>query len=628
MPRSFRRPFGALSVVLSLLLGTLTACGGRSAPTPQATLSAYVAAWQRQQWPAMASLAHAPPADFVTVHTAAWSTLGVTAAQFQPGRVTAHGATASAPLQTTLTLSGFGPLVLRSTVALSKVGGRWLVDWSPRTIADQLGPGDTFAVTRAWPSRAAVLGAGGASLTPTTPLVTVGLVGTRMTDPTGLSQQLVAAGLPPPAVTAAITRAQQYPTQFTPIVTIPQAQYLAIKAAIYPLPGTAFETTQGQQPLTPDLAAHLVGHIGAITAQQLKALGAPYTASDSVGQNGLQQVYERQLAGSPATTVSVVDAGGHAVVTLGTHPGKPGQPVQTTVSPQVQQTAEAALDGVAQPAAIVVLQASTGNVLASVSRPTSQAFDLALDGQVPPGSTFKVITTAALLGNGDKPSTPATCPPVIDVGGKAFTNYEKESAAQLSLEQAFTVSCNTAFIGLAQQRALTAAQFSSTARMFGMGVPFDMGLPAYGGQVGSPSTPVELAATAIGQGQVLVSPLVMATVAATVDSGALHAPRLVTSLPVSAPVPVAVPVVSSLRTLMGQVVTSPSGTAAGAGLPAGTFGKTGTAEFGAGATPATHAWFIGFRGDVAFAVLVYGGGVGGQVAAPIAAKLLKALPNS
>ena len=80
--------------------------------------------------------------------------------------------------------------------------------------------------------------------------------------------------------------------------------------------------------------------------------------------------------------------------------------------------------------------------------------------------------------------------------------------------------------------------------------------------------------------------------------------------------------------MMQAVVDSPQGTAAGAGLPPGTFGKTGTAEFGTASPPQTHAWFIGYRGDIAFAVLVVGGGIGGKVAAPIAARFLDAVGSS
>ena len=79
---------------------------------------------------------------------------------------------------------------------------------------------------------------------------------------------------------------------------------------------------------------------------------------------------------------------------------------------------------------------------------------------------------------------------------------------------------------------------------------------------------------------------------------------------------------------MASVVQS-GGTAAGAGLPSGTFGKTGTAEFGNGNPPPTHAWFIGYRGNIAFAVIVEGGGVGGRVAAPLAAQASSnALPRA
>lgn len=120
-------------------------------------------------------------------------------------------------------------------------------------------------------------------------------------------------------------------------------------------------------------------------------------------------------------------------------------------------------------------------------------------------------------------------------------------------------------------------------------------------------------------------PLALATMAAAVDSGALHPPRLVSGAPddTAPPQPLNPAVAAALRPMMAAVVTS--GTASGAGLPAGTYGKTGTAEFGNANPPATHAWFLGYRGDLAFAVVVYGGGVGGAVAAPLAARLLKAL---
>jgi cell division protein FtsI/penicillin-binding protein 2 len=119
----------------------------------------------------------------------------------------------------------------------------------------------------------------------------------------------------------------------------------------------------------------------------------------------------------------------------------------------------------------------------------------------------------------------------------------------------------------------------------------------------------------------------MASVAATVAAGAWHAPRLVTGAPNDsvAPQPLDPGVAAGLQDMTAAVVSR--GTASAAGLPPGTHGKTGTAEFGPGNPPQTHAWFVGYRGDIAFAVLVPGGGVGGEVAAPFAARFLSALPS-
>jgi cell division protein FtsI/penicillin-binding protein 2 len=116
----------------------------------------------------------------------------------------------------------------------------------------------------------------------------------------------------------------------------------------------------------------------------------------------------------------------------------------------------------------------------------------------------------------------------------------------------------------------------------------------------------------------------MASVAAAVASGAWRQPFVVGSAKVSHALPSNV--TATLRTFMTGVVER--GTAAGVGLPAGTAGKTGTAEYGTappGGSPPTHAWFIGFRGTTAFAVVVEGGGFGGEVAAPIAATFLNAI---
>ena len=272
------------------------------------------------------------------------------------------------------------------------------------------------------------------------------------------------------------------------------------------------------------------------------------------------------------------------------------------------------------------MRASTGQVLADVSVPAAYQFDQGLSGAFPPGSTFKVITATALIEKGLTPASPASCPPSLIVDGESFHNAEGDAPTS-DLAGAFAESCNTAFIELAtadlQLSSLPAAAFG-----YDVGVTPEMGMPAFGGQVPTPTDTAGLAQTAIGQARVVVSPLVMAMVAAAVDTGTVRAPRLVTGAPDdSAPGrPLPPGVVSGLQQMMALVVTA--GTAAGTGLPAGTHAKTGTAEYGTGSPQPTDAWLIGYRGDVAFAMVLQGTGNGGPTDGPIIARFLAALGSA
>ncbi len=621
-PRAVIASLGAAA----MLGGTLGACGGPAVPKPEATIGAYLQAWSAKRYPAMATLVDRPPAAFADTHTQVLAQLKVTDATYQAGVANRRGSDASAPLTSHLKIPGAGVVDLHTTLTLHLVHNKWLVEWTPATVVPGLTPGEHLAVTTTWPGRAPVLGAGGMALTPSTQTVSVGLTGSRLKDPNRVSAALVAAGFDLATVARAISDATANPSRFTTVATIPQDRYAQIAGSIYSLPGTSFTTTNSETTITADLAAHIVGDVRPITAEQLKNLGAPYGPSSMVGLNGIEAAYERQLAGTPALTINLVAATGTTVSTVASRPPVPGRPVQTTIDPTVERAAENALGG-PQQAAFVAIRPSTGEILASVSRPTASGFNLAFEGAVPPGSTFKVMTTDALLASGLQPSATLTCPPTISVGGRSFHNSEGEAAPTLTFEQAFAKSCNTAFIGAT--RTLPDPALPEAAARFGVGTTFNLGLPAYSGKVPTPASDDVKAASTIGQGQITVSPLAMAVVAATAASGTLHAPRLVAGTPDDTvpPAPVDPAIIAALHTFMAGVV-APGGTAGGAHLPAGTFGKTGTAEFGSGPTLPTHAWFIGFRGDLAFAVFVYGGGVGGAVAAPLAAKFLAALPAS
>lgn len=603
----------------AVLIGPLlSACS--SGPSPQTTASAYLAAWTKQDWTAMRQLAASPPANFVSVNAAAFTDLGVRKASFGGGTLQTSGATAQEPVTERLELAGLGTITVKSTLHLVQRSGQWLANWSPATIAPPLRPGGRLSLQTTWPTRAPVLGAGGTALTAQAQLVTIGVEGLLVKNAASLSAALIKAGATAQQANSAITAAKANPTYFEPVFTVSRARYEQLKPALYPLPGTVFQATTAQDAVTPGLTTGLVGTVGPVTADELRTLGASYNAQSVVGQTGLEQAAERHLAGLPAATVTVVSASGARLATLATLPAHSGTPVQTTIDPNVQRAAEAALAGEKKSASLVAVNAKTGAVLA-VANTGAAGFDQALNGAFPPGSTFKVITSTALINHGLTPSSAASCPTTVTVNGEVFHNAGAEAPVR-DLLHAFAESCNTAFIGLAT-RNLTVPDFPATAAMFGLGKTPQMGLPAFGGSVPQPASQADLAATSIGQGRVLVSPLNMAMVAAAAGTGTARAPRLVAGAADDSAAARTLPqaVVPDLHQMMAQVVAS--GTAAGQGLPAGTYAKTGTAEYGTSAPLKIDAWLMGFKGDIAFAVLVVNaGGDGGPTDGPIAAKFL------
>ena len=463
MSRARRYPLPALLATL-LSAGLLVSCS--STPGPQATADAYLAAWARQDWPAMQKLTSSPPADFTAVNQAAFRDLTVRQASFTAGAIHAGQSAASAPVTERLTLAGLGTITIRSALHLVLSQGTWLVKWSPATIAPPLRAGDQLSLRTAWPARAAVLGANGTPLTSQGQVVTIGVEGSRITHAAALKSALTAAGAPAAATDRAIAAARAHPTYFEPVFTVSRARYTQLEPTLYPLPGTVFQAGTALSTLTPGLSDGLVGTTGPVTAEQLSRLGAPYTAQDTVGQTGLEQAAEPQLAGTPGATVSVVSGRGAHVATLATLAPHPGSPVTTTIEPSVQRAAEAALAGEKKSAALVAVSASTGAVLAAVSV-NSGGFDQAIDGGFPPGSTFKVITSTALIGHGLTPRSAASCPGTATIDGEVFHNAESETPVS-NLLQAFTESCNTAFIRLAT-RHLSPADLPAAAQMLGLG---------------------------------------------------------------------------------------------------------------------------------------------------------------
>jgi hypothetical protein len=376
-----------------------------------------------------------------------------------------------------------------------------------------------------------------------------------------------------------------------------------------------------------DLAANLRGQVSTLTSDdEARRLGPLFLAGDDAGTSGLERGLSAQLQGTPGGSIGIKDRSGH-VTTLKQYALTDGHDVTTTLRTDVQKAGEAAMAPLANPGALVALDARTGAVLALVNHPRG-GLGRAVAVPYPPGSTFKIVTATAALMDGIPPGQVLGCTPTATVDGRTFHNAEHEAYGQQSFTQAFATSCNTWFVQLADRvykdkpdlltQAAQLYGFAPTQAQAGGVLP----LTSFGGYYPPPKDGAAAAGQAIGQDQVLASPLQMASVAAAVASGTWHAPHVTTDTTVAAH---ALPpgVAATVRSFMAAVLQG-NGTAAKAGLPAGTYGKTGTAETTASASDPkkTDSWFVGFRGDIAFAVEVDEAGFGADVAAPAAARFL------
>ena len=211
-----------------------------------------------------------------------------------------------------------------------------------------------------------------------------------------------------------------------------------------------------------------------------------------------------------------------------------GADIQVSLDSAVQAKAEAALAAAPKPAAMVVVRPSTGELLAVANGGAGDdGLDRALEGRYPPGSTFKVVSTFALLGKGLTPDEVVPCPPSLDVGGRTFVNAESEALGAVPFRVDFADSCNTAFVSLADR--VTDADLAAAGADLGLADDYGLGIPTFGGDVPANTDAVGRAAAMIGQSKVLASPLGMALVASSAASGTTVTPVLVTDPRTGAP---------------------------------------------------------------------------------------------
>lgn len=503
-------------------------------------------------------------------------------------------------------------------------GGNWTAVFSPAVVHPELDDGDRLGAERTSGRRGEILGRDGTPLVSEQPVVEVGVQPSRTDDIDGLAAKLANTLDVDGAALAERVRAAA-PDAFVPVITLRRSDYQAVRSEVQPLPGTVFR--ESTLPLAPtrEFARALLGSVGPVTAEIVEASGGRLVGGDVAGLSGLQAQYDDHLGGARGVRISRIAFQGESDE-LFSAPATDGADLVLTLDLGVQQAADDALATSTAGngnAALVAVDVSSGAILAVANTPAPGA-NRALTGRYPPGSTFKAVSTLALLDADLTPAETVPCPEIANVAGRDFRNADGLALGAVPFSRDFAQSCNTAFVGLS--RRLEPDELSKAGASVGLGGAWSVGVAAFTGEVPIAKSSVELAAATIGQGQVLASPLALAQVAATIASGRWTEPTLVIqprpeAVSGEAPEPDAERL-AIVRDLMRLVVTEGTASALADVPGEPVHAKTGTAEYGTEVPPRTHAWTIGFQGTVAFAVLIEDGISGTSAAVPVAEDFL------
>ncbi|MPY62678.1 penicillin-binding transpeptidase domain-containing protein [Streptomyces spongiae] len=343
--------------------------------------------------------------------------------------------------------------------------------------------------------------------------------------------------------------------------------------------------------------------------------------------DALRDKYGDEAGGRPGVELAVrhstAGEGDTTLVTLAK--GRAGE-LRTTLSASAQAAAEQAVEKFSE-SSVVAVKPSTGEVLA-VANHRKDGWNAAFLGELAPGSTMKIISAATLIDNGITTAAgPAPCPPTATWQSQTFKNLEgmapNESA---TLSESFARSCNTAFVKYADEVQVDSLTKEAEER-FGLGRNnWKVGIQSFDGSVPASGGP-DTAANMLGQGQVQMSPLNMASVTATAMTGTFRQPVIVSprldDRQLATAKGLKASTVQQLRQMMNRTATSGTAAAAMSGLGGSIGAKTGSAEVD-GQTK-SNSWFTGYRNDVAAAAMTQEGGHGGDAAGPIVATVLRAV---
>lgn len=531
--------------------------------------------------------------------------------------------------------------------------GRWKTRWQPTVLEPSLDETTRLTQRRVAAERGEILGDDGEALVQARPVVRYGIDKANVTaerQPTSARRLATLLRIDPARYAAKVKTAGA--EAFVEAVTLRATDPIRPpNKTVFAIPGAL--PIQDEQMLAPtrDFARPILGIVGEASKEIVDASGGAVVGGDQVGLSGLQKRYDDPLRGTPGVQVQVVakppsatpspSASGSASPSGSRSPSPSPTPARTvfeakptagrdlalTLNLRIQQLAEKILADTKPASALVAIRPSTGEVVAAANGQGTNGLSAATVGQYPPGSTFKVATSLALIRAGLTPDSRVTCPTTVTVDGRKFENYSDypaDARGTITLRTAVAQSCNTAFIG--QRGRLKGDALAQAAASLGVGTDYDVGFSSFFGSVPADKSATGQAAAMIGQGKVQASPMAMASVIASVAAGRTVIPHLVADTKATSKAkPLTSEEADQLRELLGAVVSEGSGRILEPLEPPKVLAKTGTAEYGTANPPKTHAWMMGAQGDLAVAVFVGDGESGSKTAGPLLREFLKAV---
>ncbi|MDZ7932615.1 penicillin-binding transpeptidase domain-containing protein [Rhodococcus sp. NPDC076796] len=571
---------GAVSVVAAVIAAALTGCTPKP-DGPEPAAQAFLAAFEANDIAAAAADTDKPDAA-ATALTEAWTNLQAEALEAETTSVQVQGDTATVGYTYTWQLPKDRVWTYDGQLNMGRSEGEWVVRWTASDIHPKLGDTQTMSLRSTAAPRARVNERSG------TDVLVPGVVHRIKFDAANANNVVASATALSTLLTpfdASIT-AQSIVESATsvdgdyPVVLLRDSDYQPISAALTEIPGVTASDESDLVSTDPTFAPDLVGQV--------------------------KKAVIDEVDGKAGWSVVTTNRNGVDIDVLTDTPPEPSPSFSISLDRNIQVAAQRAVNARTEQAMTVVIQPSTGAILAVAQNPAADRDGpVASAGLYPPGSTFKIVTAGAAISSGlATPGSTVPCPGRIVIGERSVPNYNEFALGDVTMSTAFTRSCNTSFAKLASEMAPDA--LTVAASQFGVGPDYDVvGLPTDSGSVPPAEELVQRTEDGFGQGRVVVSTFGMALAAATVAHGSTPVPNLLvgrdTVIDGDHP-PIEPAMVDGLRGMMRSVVTS--GTAERIADQGEVYGKTGEAEVDGG----SHSWFVGYRGDIAFATLVVRGG--------------------